>query len=313
MSIATIIIPTHNHPSTLDLAVHSVLNQTVNDIEVVIIGDGVLADTRSVAHGLTRTDPRVSFLDLPKSISRAEDVRDRVIRSSSSHYIGYHGDDDLLLSTHLEEMIFMLSSTQSQFASPLPVFAREDGSFFYLPADLSMRECLDWHMKPGHNAVSLTGVVHTRESYMNLAVGWQAPPVGVWSDHFMWQQFFSLPNFKACTLRRATTIKTPHYLRSDWHPDRRRQELLSWLNFMQTANFRSVLDDKVFEAIRVSSIEQLFRVGHLENAVAMLQNEAASRETQSVGLRGYASKLRRRLASCLRNKLLSLVHWPGIR
>ena len=38
---ASILVPTHDKPETLPLAVDSALRQTVPEIEVIVIGDGV--------------------------------------------------------------------------------------------------------------------------------------------------------------------------------------------------------------------------------------------------------------------------------
>ena len=60
------IVPTHDHASTLGLAVRSALAQTLGDIEVHIIGDGVGDETRAVVEHLVHDDTRVRFHDLPK-------------------------------------------------------------------------------------------------------------------------------------------------------------------------------------------------------------------------------------------------------
>lgn len=46
MTLATVLVPTHNHGPTLSLSVGSALAQTVQDIEVLVAGDGATAETR---------------------------------------------------------------------------------------------------------------------------------------------------------------------------------------------------------------------------------------------------------------------------
>jgi len=95
--LVTVLIPTHDHPSTLDLVVASVLRQTIDALDIVIVGDGVTDDTRDVIAGLV-TDDRVRFLDTPKSASRAEPVRHMVLTEAVAPYVCYMGDDDLMLA-----------------------------------------------------------------------------------------------------------------------------------------------------------------------------------------------------------------------
>ena len=67
MSIAaTIIVPTHDHGPTLRFALASALAQTVEDIEVLVIGDGVPDVTRKIVGEVSRSGRRVRFFDHPK-------------------------------------------------------------------------------------------------------------------------------------------------------------------------------------------------------------------------------------------------------
>src|SRR5438105_9622579 len=93
---ATVVIPTHAHASTVDLAIESALAQTVRDLEIVVIGDGASDELRAAVRR-TLADPRVRFIDLPKTASRAEEARHEVLLASQAPFACYLGDDDLLL------------------------------------------------------------------------------------------------------------------------------------------------------------------------------------------------------------------------
>ena len=62
---ATVLIPTHDHGPLLPCSARSVLAQTIEEIELFIIGDGVPDVTREVVSELMR-DARVRFFDNPK-------------------------------------------------------------------------------------------------------------------------------------------------------------------------------------------------------------------------------------------------------
>ena len=67
MSIeATVLIPTHNHGETLRYAVGSVLAQTMQDFEILIVGDGVPEATRELAAELARNDARDPVFRFPE-------------------------------------------------------------------------------------------------------------------------------------------------------------------------------------------------------------------------------------------------------
>src|SRR5882724_7051582 len=102
---ATIIIPTSiDRGPTLTLAVESVLRQTVRDLEVFIIGDGVHAVTREAARALEQADARVRFFDHPKHARRGEPYRDEALQTARGRVVCYLCDRDLYLPDHVETM-----------------------------------------------------------------------------------------------------------------------------------------------------------------------------------------------------------------
>jgi hypothetical protein len=143
--------------STLDLAVASVLEQSIGCLELVGIGDGVRDDTREVIGGLD--DRRIRFVDEPKTRSRAELDRHRVLSEADSDSVCYLGDDDVMVSDHIEEMVEALHHVD--VAHPLPLYVSPDGSLRAHPTDLSLAECRDGHLHPARNAVSPTGWMRT--------------------------------------------------------------------------------------------------------------------------------------------------------
>src|SRR5262245_49821665 len=99
--LASIIIPTHDRAVTLPLSIQSALDQTVRDIEVVVVGDGCTDECRKVAHEFTARDGRVVFRDLPKAPLRGVANRDLAVREARGSFIFYNDDDDLLLPHHV--------------------------------------------------------------------------------------------------------------------------------------------------------------------------------------------------------------------
>jgi GalNAc5-diNAcBac-PP-undecaprenol beta-1,3-glucosyltransferase len=248
-----LIVPTHDHATTLGLAVRSALEQSVTDLDVVIVGDGVGDDTRAVARELVSTDDRVRFLDEPKSPSRAEATRHAVITASGARIVTYLGDDDLLLPDHVETMQGLLAD--HDFAHPFPIVIDDDDRLRALPTDLGDPRCVEWHLHPGHNTVSLTGAAHTMAAYRRLPRGWHTPPPGRWPDHYMWEQFLRVPDLRVVTSRRSTTVKLPASLRHGLDAVTRGATLQAWWDRMHRPGFRAWWDAEVEEAVRRGAIE----------------------------------------------------------
>ncbi len=245
MARASILVPTHDAATTLDLAVASACAQTIEDIDIVIIGDGVTPDVREVARRLVAADRRVRFLDLPKAAHHGEIYRDQVIRDTDAPVVCYLCDDDLFLPEHVESMVQLLG--QADLVNSLNGHINADGTFYAYMSDLGSYDHRQWVLRPHLNSVSVTGTAHSVESYLRIPVGWEPPPPGRWTDHVMWQKFLALPDLRAVTSTRVTALQFPTHQngRSDWTPAQRRSELERWSERTSTETGRAELDEIV--------------------------------------------------------------------
>lgn len=260
-----LIIPTHCHPTCLPLAVASAQEQTVDDLDIVVIGDGVSDDTRDALAPILAADDRVRFLDLPKGVRHGEEYRDTLIRQSAATVVSYLGDDDLLFPHHIATMRDCLEGVD--FANPLPIFIQRDGTLLYVPTDLGNPASIEWHFdtRTYRNSVSLTGVSHTRESYLRLPHGWRPAPAGQPTDHHMWQQYFRLDGFRGRTSELATTAKFPQTARQAMSESARAAEIRSYVVMMAEPDFFDRWNGEVARLIRYASVHYFHRFATLEN------------------------------------------------
>lgn len=261
-----VVVPTHDHPETLELSVSSVLEQDFADLAVVVLADGVTEESRSVLSRLKRADNRVQVIDRPKSPRHAEVVRHEVLSTPGfSPLAVYHGDDDLMLPDHVSTMVALLA--ENDFAHPLPLLVLPDDTPEYRPADLARPASIDWHLgEPWRNAISLTGVAHTLDAYRRLPHGWRETPPGRWTDHYMWQQFFLSPGFRGVTSPKATTIKI---VTEPGMPDARevrRRRIASWWQRMHAPGFRQEWDNEVAAAVRSAALTYVLEFTRLQEA-----------------------------------------------
>jgi len=248
---ALIVVPTHDHASTLDLAVASAQSQSIGDLEIVVIGDGVGDDTRDVMTSICRADRRVRFVDAPKSASRAEAHRHRVISSSAADIVTYLGDDDLLLPDHVEVMERLLDD--HDFAHPYPAFIDEHEQLSVLPCDLGRPEWVAALGRPTFNTIGLTGAAHTMELYRRLPEGWTEPPPGRWSDHYFWNQIFAVPDVRLATATEVTVVKPPAVQRLGMSPPERRERLATWAAHVADPSWRASWQQRVANAVRAAA------------------------------------------------------------
>lgn len=275
MARASVLVPTHDAAATLDLAVGSALAQTLTDLEVVIIGDGVSAAVRDVAKGLVATDSRVRFLDLPKGEHHGEVHRDAVVRDCDAPVVCYLCDDDLLLPDHVATMVDLLEN--ADLANSMNGHFGTDGTFAPYLSDLGSIDHRRWLLHPHRNSVSVTGTAHTVASYQRIRVGWEPPPEGRITDHVMWQKFLRLPGLRAVTSSRVTALQFPSHLeeRHTWTPGERRAELERWWTIMQDEAGTVTLDDAVRVGLNRDGVRLRIALDHSGDLLDEARHELA--------------------------------------
>ena len=193
---ATVIVPTTgNRGALLAYSVGSIQKQTLRNIEIFIIGDGVTDEARETIKKLGKEDSRIRFFDHPKHERRGEPYRHQALQEAKGRIICYLCDRDLMLPNHIETMSELL--TDYNFASTTYIDVRADQSLnisqyigYYGPAS----ETKKGQFKAG---ISLSNTGHTLELYHHLPFGWRTTPKNYFTDIYMWSQFHSLPECNA--------------------------------------------------------------------------------------------------------------------
>ncbi|MFO1540449.1 MAG: glycosyltransferase family 2 protein [Chloroflexota bacterium] len=273
----TVVIPTHDHAATLGHAAASILGQTWRALDLVILGDGVDDATRAVARGLAEADPRVRFLDLPKGAGHGEEHRHRLMEAGTAPVVSWMGDDDLAFPDHIAEMLRVLGD--GDFAHPLPIVVRDDGTLRYLPAQIAEERWRAWHLHPTpQNTISLTGATYTRAAYARLSRGWEPPPPGWWSDLHMWRAFLALPDLRARTGPRATTVKLIGTDRRGWSAEARAAEIAGWAERIADPAYGATWEALVATAVREAADGLALGAWEVGGAVRSLQARAEAAE-----------------------------------
>src|SRR5262245_9238335 len=98
---ATVVIPTHARPDLIREAIDSVLTQTVADLELFVIGDGVPAPLIDGYLEACSVDPRIRWRSFPKAGRTGEVHRDHILREASGRVVCYLSDDDAWTTDHI--------------------------------------------------------------------------------------------------------------------------------------------------------------------------------------------------------------------
>lgn len=94
---ASVIIPTYNRGEVIERSVRSALNQSVSDIEVIVIDDGSTDNTEKTITSIN--DDRLKYIYQKNSGANA--ARNTGLRESCGEYVSFLDSDDVLHKEHL--------------------------------------------------------------------------------------------------------------------------------------------------------------------------------------------------------------------
>jgi len=109
----SIILPTYNRAYIVERAIRSILDQTYNDFELIIVDDGSTDNTEEIIKELQQKDKRIQYikLDTNKGAAAARNVG---IRSAKGQYIAFQDSDDEWLPEKLEKQMKIIETVTEE-------------------------------------------------------------------------------------------------------------------------------------------------------------------------------------------------------
>jgi glycosyltransferase involved in cell wall biosynthesis len=104
----SVILPTFNRANVLPRAMHSVLQQTFQDLELIIVDDGSSDNTREVVENIK--DPRVKYLKHDKNAGLPA-ARNTGLKEARGKFMAFQDDDDQWLDKRLQVQVPLLEGT----------------------------------------------------------------------------------------------------------------------------------------------------------------------------------------------------------
>jgi len=112
--LVSVAIPTYRRPLLVKRAVQSALNQTIDQIEVIVVMDGPDERTREVLAQID--DPRLRVIELPTNQGVSE-ARNTAVSHARSKWIAHLDDDDEWMPQKLELQLEAVK--RSQYTLPI--------------------------------------------------------------------------------------------------------------------------------------------------------------------------------------------------
>jgi len=230
----TVIIATYNRSEVLPFAIGSVLDQTFEDFELLVVGDGCTDDSGQVVESIG--DPRLRWINLPSNSGHQSAANNEGLRQARGDIIAYLGHDDLWLPHHLGCLVAAIEDGAdlafgvTRMVDP----PGRDGAEF-LPA------------VPYRSGRSLapSSVAHRRSLVERLG-GWpDYRTLGGDPETALWQRFHEA-GCRLVPVPRLVTVKFPARWRRNVYRERPWHEQARWLE--------RIRQEEHFEAVELASM-----------------------------------------------------------
>ncbi|MEG4579486.1 glycosyltransferase [Microcoleus sp. MON1_C5] len=118
----SVIIPTKDRPEMLEVAVQSVLNQTHENLQIIVVNDGGV-DLQTRLDKLN-TKRNITYLNHDRNQERSA-ARNTGIRFARGKYIAYLDDDDMYYPNHVQTLVEFLENSEYKVAYTDAVMAEQ--------------------------------------------------------------------------------------------------------------------------------------------------------------------------------------------
>ena len=111
--LVSIVLATYNRSAILAHAIESVRRSTLDDWELIVVGDCCTDDTAGVVAGFA--DPRITFVNLEQNVGEQSGPNNEGMRRARGRYLAFLNHDDLYFPDHLEASLRHLEAVRADF------------------------------------------------------------------------------------------------------------------------------------------------------------------------------------------------------
>ncbi|MEX0644949.1 MAG: glycosyltransferase family 2 protein [Parvularculaceae bacterium] len=228
----TVLIPTFNHGVIIHSAIGSVLEQTVDDLELFIVCDGSPPETHSIVAEYEARDKRVRAFKFEKGERHGEASRHKALEEATGEAVAYLADDDFWFPDHLAVMRELLAD--ADFATTRQVETTPDYLVSGETGDLAEARTRERMAQEKYNFFGPTVAAHRLDAYWRLPQGWSPAPEDLWTDLCMWRKWIRAGGVRFRSDNRVTSLHIPRVSRPDQS---------EWTAINENAYWRAVFRD----------------------------------------------------------------------
>ncbi|MBY0447007.1 MAG: glycosyltransferase [Burkholderiales bacterium] len=128
--LLTVLMTAYQASERIETAIYSVLTQTYQNIEIIVINDGSTDETEQIVRAIALSEPRVIYLGLPCNVGTFM-AKNIGLSHSSGEFVTCHDSDDWSHPMRLERQIQpLLDNEKLVFTTSQWVRIQDDGVYF---------------------------------------------------------------------------------------------------------------------------------------------------------------------------------------
>lgn len=145
MPLVSVIIPIYNTEKFLPLCINSVLNQTLTDIEVLLVNDGSTDGSGKICDEYACKDQRIQVIHtLNQGVSHA---RNQGLETAKGEYIAFMDSDDWIETDMIATLYQLIRTNEAGLATCGYIIENEDGRPIYHINEVKSGKLTQWARK----------------------------------------------------------------------------------------------------------------------------------------------------------------------
>lgn len=114
-SLITIIVPVYNVEEYLDRCIDSVMNQTYQNIEIILVDDGSVDRSGAICDSYAKKDSRITVIH--KENGGLSDARNEALNIAKGEYFAFVDSDDYLADDYVEYLYELLIQNEADISA----------------------------------------------------------------------------------------------------------------------------------------------------------------------------------------------------
>ena len=163
--LINIIMPAYNCERYIEKAIESVIAQTYQSWELIVIDDGSKDNTIKIVEKIVNREKRIKFYKNEKNIGVSE-TRNRAISIANGEWIAFLDSDDIWEASKLEKQMLIAKEKGLEFIFTGSSFINEYGNQF--KGILEVPEIVTYEKLRTHNVISCSSVLVKKKFFKNI-------------------------------------------------------------------------------------------------------------------------------------------------